>query len=68
MSTRQALSSPQRFGWNSAAAYLKEKNKGNQGLSIWLHEGLFKDLRAKREALQGKWNIVMTKIDRKSVV
>lgn len=39
------------------AALLKAKNKGNQGLSVWLREGLFKDLRAKREALQGKWKI-----------
>ena len=28
------------------SALLKEENKRNQGLSIWLHEGLFKDLRA----------------------
>lgn len=35
------------------AVLLNEKNKGNQGLSIWLHGGLFKDLRAKRKALRG---------------
>lgn len=24
---------------------------------MWLHEGLFKDLRAQREALEGKWKM-----------